>query len=195
MKIGIDIDNVVADLTKGFCDYYNAVHGGNIKVEDFEGYYLASFLPIKKEEEYPLWKKYHDSEHFNEMKLLENAKAVIDVLKKEHELVFITARHSEWKEKTIKFIRKHFPEDNFKILFSGDEYKSGKGKREICVEEGINLIIEDHHEKSKEYASNGIKVILIGQPWNKKVEHENVIKVDNWNQVHEIIKNIGELKK
>ncbi|MFH1711482.1 MAG: hypothetical protein ABH840_04180 [Nanoarchaeota archaeon] len=191
MKIGIDIDNVVVDLSKGFCDFYNLSNGKGIKLDDFEGYYLTSFLPIKKEEEYTLWKKYHDSDYFDEMGLLENAKGVIDMLKREHELVFITARHPEWKDKTIKFFQKHFPEDDFEILFSGDEYQNGKGKKEICDERGINLIIEDHHEKSKEYASEGIKVLLMSMPWNKSVEHENIIKINNWNQVPGIIKNIG----
>jgi len=191
MKIGIDIDNVVADLSKGFCDFYNLSNDKCINLEDFEGYYLTSVLPIKKEEEYPLWKTYHDSDHFDNMGLLENAKEIIDLLKKENELVFITARHPEWKEKTVQFIRKHFPEDNFEIVFSGDIYQTGKGKGEICSEKGINLIIEDHHEKSKEYASQGIRVILIEQPWNKSVEHERIIKVSNWNQVLEIIKKIS----
>jgi uncharacterized HAD superfamily protein len=186
MKIGVDIDNTLADLNNGFCLWYNKKYGGNLCSEDFQEYWLRKVIPIKKEEEYSYWKEYHDSDFFDEMNLVENAKKVIDLLKSQNEIVFITARHAEWKQKTLNFIKAHFPEDNFEVIFTGDVY-GGKNKDEICRERGISIIIEDHHEKSLDYAKNGIKVILLEMPWNKKIEHENIIRIKNWAEVPKII--------
>lgn len=186
MKIGIDIDNTLAALAEGFSEYYKSKYGREIKMEEFEKYWLADVLGIPKEREYPLWKEYYDSNFFEEIGVMENAKKVINFLKEKNEIIFITARHLDWREKTLKFIKKHFPTDNFRIIFSGDVY-GGLTKDKICEDLGISLIIEDHHEKSLDYANNGMKVILFERPWNRKVRHENITKISNWNEIPGIL--------
>ncbi|MBU3912539.1 MAG: hypothetical protein KKE50_00445, partial [Nanoarchaeota archaeon] len=161
----------------------------------------------------------------------DGAKEVINTLKQKNKIIFITSRHLEWKQKTLDFIKKHFPADNvrkvnctlqcadsceqlsfsehpenpkqtapfkvrytqgfldFQIIFSGDVY-GGKCKEEICRELDIPVIIEDHHEKSIDYANAGIKVILFNRPWNKKLSHENITRVKNWGEILEEIEKL-----
>lgn len=185
MKIGVDIDNVLAKLQEGFCEYYKRKYGKELRMEDCEGYWLSKILLIPPEQEYPLWKEYHDSDLFGDMEIMDGAKEVIDSLKNKHEFIFITARNLGWKQKTLEFMKKFFPEDNFQIIFSGDVYGEGKRKGEICKELGISLIIEDHHEKSLEYANGGMDVILFERPWNKKVVHEKITRASNWKEIGE----------
>jgi len=188
MKIGIDVDNVVVDLNKGFIDFYNSNFDKNISMDDFkEHYYLSDLFGISRDEEWDLWNSYHNSELFDEMSFVEGVKAAIDFLKAKHELFFITARHLSWKDKTDKLFEKHFGDVN--LIFSGDVY-GGRQKDEICEENGIKILVEDHPTHSLDYAKKGIKILLFDRPWNKKVEHENIIRVKNWEEILERIKNI-----
>lgn len=189
MKIGVDIDNTIAALMEGFCDYYEMKYGRKMNVEDFDKYWLCEVLDIKKEEEYPLWKEYYDSDLFGEMELIENVREVIEFLKKDNEIIFITARNLDWKQKTLDFMEKHFPGHEFRILFSGDVY-GGITKDKICGDLGISVIIEDHHEKSLDYAKAGMKVILLEQPWNRKIGHDNIIRIKNWKEVPGVLERI-----
>ncbi|MBU3912602.1 MAG: hypothetical protein KKE50_00770, partial [Nanoarchaeota archaeon] len=152
MKIGVDIDNTLVALQEGFCKFYKLKYNGYLSVDDCEKYWLSEVLNIPKEKEYPLWKEYHDSDLFDEIDFMDGAKEVINTLKQKNKIIFITSRHLEWKQKTLDFIKKHFPADNFQIIFSGDVY-GGKCKEEICRELDIPVIIEDHHEKSIDYAN------------------------------------------
>ena len=193
MKIGIDVDNVVADLNRGFCEFYNRGGSGEICSEDFKGYYLYTFLPLGRSEELSLWDEYHDSELFDEMPTVEFSKEILNILKSQHELSFITARHPNWKNKTSSFFRKHFPGDDFKIIYSGEVYGDHESKDKICGDLGINILIEDHPTKCIEYANAGIKILLLEKPWNRDCqEHENIIRVKDWNEILERIKELEE---
>ncbi len=188
MKLGIDVDNVVVDLHKGFFDFYNSNFSPPMNFNAFEDYYLRTFLELTKEEELALWNEYHDSAFFDKVPFIEGARDAIEFLRRENELFFITARHSSWKEKTNRFFRDNFGEVN--IIFSGDVY-GGQSKDVICSNLGVNILIEDHKEHSKEYAEKGIKILLLDKPWNKGVEHENITRVYTW---QEILTKLGEMK-
>lgn len=190
MKIGIDLDNVVVELTNGFCGFYSSKFGKKLSIEDCGAYLLSEILGISREEELSLWEEYYSSDLFDEMKFIEGGKEAIEILKKEHSLFFITARNLAWKEKTENFFKEHFGEVN--LIFSGEVY-GGKTKDEICGENDINILVEDHLEHSLGYAEKGIKVLLLDQPWNRDGEgHENITRVKTW---EEILEKICEVKK
>ncbi len=196
MKIGIDIDNVVVKLTEGFCNYYNLKNLEKLDFENLKGYYLCDSLPITREEEHSLWHEYHDSDNFDDIGFVGNAKEVINLLKLNHKLFFITARHPGWEEKTRRFFSKHFPEDHFNIIFSGEVYGGAMSKDEICNNRGIKLIIEDHNEKGLDYAKRGIQVLLLSMPWNKNCEeHEKLTRVKDWNEILEKIEEFEQGEK
>ncbi|MAH49386.1 hypothetical protein CMI37_26415 [Candidatus Pacearchaeota archaeon] len=188
MKIGVDIDGVVARFLEGFVNFYNDVYGGDLSEEDFEKFSVAHTLNVSSEESERLRKEFYDSDFFDSINLVGGAEESINGLSQNHELVFITARHPYHEEKTMKFFEKHFPDGNFRILFSGD-YSGGKAKHQICEELGIKVLIEDG-EHSQNYAENGIKVILLDKPWNQDCEHENIVRVKNWD---EILSKVGDV--
>jgi 5'(3')-deoxyribonucleotidase len=39
MRLGIDLDGVVADFTAGWMRFYNAAHGTDLKVEDSQNWH------------------------------------------------------------------------------------------------------------------------------------------------------------
>ncbi len=50
-------------------------------------------------------------------------------------------------------------------------------------------MIEDTKEHSELCAKDGIKTFLLDKPWNQHcVEHENIIRVKDWNEILERLK-------
>jgi len=51
-------------------------------------------------------------------------------------------------------------------------------------------VIEDNQDYALSVAQKGIKVLLLNQPWNANFEaHENMKKVNNWEEILRFISN------
>lgn len=188
-KIGIDIDEVIVEFIEGFLDYINLKNKTSFGREEITDYHLWN-TPIhsSKEESIREAMEFQNSEFFDKINLVENAKESLTELFESYEIFFITSRPEEIKDKTFNFLKKHFPENSFNIVHSGEIFK-GKTKAEICKSLGILEMIEDNADYALNCAENGIKTFILDKPWNQNfVEHENIIKVKNWNEILEKIK-------
>lgn len=191
MKIGVDIDDVIVNFNKGFLDFYNAKFNTNFCLEDLHTWRLDKALGISLDKAVLHVEEFFNSENFHQMIFLENAKESLQDLLDFHEIFFITARQKEVKEQTEKFFESHFPEKDYNLLFSGGEvWSEGKSKDEICEELKIPLLIEDRKEYAFNAAQKGIKVLLLDKPWNQGVEHENIMRVNDWKEILEKIRGL-----
>src|SRR3989344_6919744 len=131
MKIGIDIDGVIADFVKKFLDFYNKKTGNNLSVKDWITYNFWDFIPMAKEEGKKLMDEFYSLEDFDEIPLIEGSKEVIHELAKQNQIYIITARPLRWGEKTKKFFNRHFPGKQISLIHSRDENDRTIYKREI----------------------------------------------------------------
>ena len=195
MKIGIDIDEVVAEFVKGYLKKYTEKYEKSFDFEKIFSYNLWESLNITKEEAIKLADEFYDSEHFENIGLVSGAKESITKLSKDNELIFITSRPIKLKNITENFIKNNFKELLFRILFSNDFFQQGNlSKGEICQQENIDFLIEDNKDYSISCAEKGIKVILFDKPWNRNFEHENVTRVSGWEETLEVLK-LNEFKE
>jgi uncharacterized HAD superfamily protein len=186
MKIGIDIDDVVVEFVKGFCEFFNKLKNTNYVFEDVYTYNLKKLVNISKEEEINLIKDFNKSEKFFNLDFVKGAKENIFDLEEKNKIFFITSRPLEIEKITNDFFERNFPKNNFEIHFSCEKWGNGEGKTkgEICLDLGIEVIIEDNEKFALECAEKGIKSFLLDKPWNQDyVKHENIIKVKNWKEL------------
>lgn len=69
-------------------------------------------------------------------------------------------------------------------------FTEGKGKSDICIENGIDVFIEDSAKNALDLADHGIKVILYSTEYNSSLQREGIIRCDNWNRIIEAIDRI-----
>lgn len=192
MKIGVDIDEVLAEYIESVITFFNKKTGRSLKKEDFKTYNFWETWGGTREEAIKLTEDFFNSELFDLIEPIKDSKEAINNLFKNHEIFFITSRPFRWKEKTEKWIIKHINE-NPKIIFSSDFHTGqGKTKSRICKEHGIDLIMEDNGKYATECAEEDIPSILFNKPWNQGVSHNNLIRVNNWK---EALKEIEDLSK
>jgi uncharacterized HAD superfamily protein len=187
MKIGIDIDEVIAEFLESFLDFYNLKYNGNFKKEDFKDYKFEEILGGTPDKTNELIQEHG---YCGEIRLVEGALAAVNELSRKHELIVLTARHPMFKDKTEDFLAQHFGNIFSQILYTGEVFqKYGTTKSDLCRELGIDIIIEDNKLFSKECAEKGIRVLLFDKPWNQVYEeHKNINRVKNWKEILEKIK-------
>jgi uncharacterized HAD superfamily protein len=181
MKVGVDIDDVVVDFMGGFLEFCNLKLNKSLCLDDWGSYFLYDVYGVSKQKELEIVEEFHNSDRFEKLGLIGGAKEGVGVLQKNHKLILITSRKPIFKEMTREFIKKHFGEGCFEIFHSinPDEVKDMK-KSDICVNENVDLLIEDNQGYALEVAQQGITVLLLDKPWNKNVEHENIRRVEDW---------------
>ena len=185
MKIAIDIDDVLCETVKYFIRIIE-MEGIIRKFDDFENYNFWEVCNIPKERAIGLCNKISPEESLGEIELVDGAREGIKQISKICEICFITSRPLRCKEHTINFLKKRFGILNPNVLFSSDFYNGENLKKsDICKKGGIELIIEDQELISLNCAENGIRVLLLDKPWNKNVNHKNIIRCENWEKIIE----------
>ncbi|MGV8151834.1 MAG: 5' nucleotidase, NT5C type [Candidatus Nanoarchaeia archaeon] len=196
MKIGFDFDDVIVDFFPTFLDFYNQKYNKKFKIEDITSFYLWEIgIGKNKEESIALIDEFYDSFYFNKIPLRTGAKKGINnILGKGHEIYTITSRPKRFDEKTKISIDNFFSKSHLKLLYSSGMHNKENGtKAEICKNLGIEIIVEDAPKYALECAGEGIKVLLMDRPWNKKLK-KGITRVYNWGQIVEKI-NIFSNKK
>ncbi|WP_054696164.1 5' nucleotidase, NT5C type [Syntrophomonas palmitatica] len=62
-------------------------------------------------------------------------------------------------------------------------------KLEVCLQNGIQIMIEDHHQLAEEIAQT-MPVILFDYPYNRHLESDNIIRVQTWAEVKSWVKRL-----
>ncbi|NIG52230.1 5'(3')-deoxyribonucleotidase [Chitinophaga sp. Cy-1792] len=165
-RIAIDMDNVMADLTRQMIDLYEQKHGVRVAYESLNGHPDGGGFPIEGETHQFI----HQPGFFRNLPVMEDSQEVIRALMEQHE-VFIVSAATEFplslKEK-IDWLAEHFPFISWKNIV-------------LC---GSKTIIEadymiDDHDKNLRYFKG--EPILFSAPHN--INLTDYKRVNNWKEV------------
>ncbi len=199
MKIGIDIDDttvLTVDSMIKYADIYdtkvlkrNGINGNLGLIKD--RYYLQALYGWTQEEKFAFFDLYYKN-ILEECTIMKNANKIIQKLKEEgHEIYFITARLDNIKNCNTEQITKDALEKNDipydKLIINASD------KLKVCMEENIELFIEDSYDTCRKLTDNNIKSILMTTKMNEKIEDNDITRVNNWDEIYiEIQKYINE---
>ena len=194
MKIGIDIDDTTFVTVKSmlkYADKFELERTGKVNKDSFglikDRYYLKALYKWDDETKYAFFNKYYKN-ILEECTLMKDADSTLQKLKSEgDEINFVTARLMDIDgcetEKITKESLKKFniPYDNLNLHVI-DKVKFFK-------ENNIDICIEDSYETCSRLQSLGIKSILMTTKMNEKIDTKDVVRVNNWNEIYDIIEN------
>lgn len=195
LKIGIDIDNVIADSYPAFLSKFNEVFATQIKYEEiFDFYYLEKHAGISHVET----KKFIDRLLVDEEIQLnippfkDVQKILSNWIKAGHKIHYITSRPHTTRDLTYKWLAKHgfllsgTTLDLFNASQHFDKHRKEimEYKKTVAQKKGVELFIED----SKEIAETmEITVLLLDRPWNKGKLPKNVKRVKDWQEIDQYV--------
>lgn len=188
LNICIDIDGTITD-PYSWLYIANKYFNKNITIDKVTEYEIDKVMGITREEYDDFYNKNKFEMHNEEIKLRENAREIIEELIKMNNIYFVTAREKDLKIITYSYLKKNnIPYDEVFVL--GTSYKVNMAKQLNC-----DVFIEDSYANALQLSENGFKVLLIDTNYNRKALNKNIIKVLDWNEIYEIIKEIPLHKK
>ena len=189
MKIGIDIDNCISNfddtLLKEYLKHDKELRNTGIINGNAESIRRGMFDWTEKEEN-----EFYNSniENFaKELKPLEDSSYYINKLMEDgHEIYIISGRNNgeytnPWKL-TEKWLNKYSVVYDKLILT--DTYDK-HAKTVACLENNVDLMIEDNIKISLDLVSNGIKVLTMNTRYNQK--EKTLDRVSKWKEIYERI--------
>lgn len=148
MRIGVDVDLTVVDITGDWVNYLNEKSGKSYSLDELrQDYDITRHYP-EVENPFEFWSRldlYDNAEPFWD------AKVVLSELALQNEIVFISkviGHHGHSKE---KFINKHFPYNK------GIVFTDNKGLV------NVDMIVDDRFEFLNQFPENVIKVLMKSQ--------------------------------
>jgi len=194
MRIGLDIDNVIADFNNGVLNAYlehdKTLRNNGIVNKKAKYIRFGMFDWSKKEEEDFF---YNNIEKIvSNLKVIDEAKEYIDKLKSDgNEIILITGRDNgdyiNARDMTEKWLNKN--SIYYDELVLTDAYSENKfSKVKECKEYNIDVMVDDSRSICRELKNAGVKVYMMDTRFNKDIT--DIDRVYNWKEIYTKIKSM-----
>lgn len=186
--IAVDIDDVLAHHAEAMVAYSNRTFGPGHSYDTYTEHWSV-FWGVDKDETSRRALEYHLTDDMIGYKARDHAKEVLLELKKNYDLVVVTARRQEVVSVTKEWLDTWFPDIFDSIYHVGiwDVIRDDSHvltKADMCAELGVSYLIDDQIKHCNGAADIGVEAILFGDyPWQLDVLHENVHRCHDWQAV------------
>lgn len=197
MRLGFDLDGVVVNFQQGISDHLKEEFGIEWEESDFTEFWIEDtvFDPDnekrnRKIQESCVRTMFEDMYQYKVPPYKDAVKAIKQLKKGGNTIHFITARHTEHRYETAKWLRK------YKIPFDSlNHVGSDRDEGDHTVEKGmigralnLDFYIDDeerHLESMIRYKKRWRKgLVLLDKPWNSAyIDGSKFIRLKNWKEV------------
>ena len=199
MNIGVDVDGVLVDM-EGYqlrtgTEYFKKKYGKD--VVDPKGYDIEDIFDCTHKEREKFWLKYIWAYCLKEPIFPYAAETLTKLHEKGHNIVIITSRaHTTEKGLTgwvfrkmlLRWLKKNGVYYD-KIVYC-TEKNSGEDKRRVCLEENIDVMIDDKPENLNAIMDN-LKVMCYPAVWNEDIDEKRYIRVNDWSEIYNVIDSVN----
>jgi uncharacterized HAD superfamily protein len=191
MKIGIDIDEVLADQLSSLIRFHNDSFGTTLARDHFRSSKFWETWGGTREEAIRKVYDFYQTPYFRDIQPVDGSKEAVGRLSRDHELHLVTGRQNDIATLTQDWIRRHFPNRFSGIHFANHYSNNGfpQSKAEICDALGIEFLIEDTLDYALECARPNRKILLLDYPWNQTNDlPEGIHRVHSWKGVLDFLR-------
>jgi len=187
MRIGLDIDNVIADLDKTYLEEFlkEDKNKRNKGIVNKEAEHITKGMFDWSKEEIEKFVSDNMDNMGKKFKVIPYAKYYINKLKRDgHKIYLLTHRKNKyWKDP--KNITKQWLE-KCQIYYDKLIFTKTSNKSEECIENEIEIIFDDSISNCKNLIKAKIPTYLVKTRYNEKYnEGLNIVK--NWKEIYETI--------
>jgi uncharacterized HAD superfamily protein len=181
MKIGIDIDDVLADSLPYYTRAFNQRFGLQIDLADAAWRILDRFPWIPRQEAHDFFSELIEAGFFSSRPLLPGAKEAVESLAEDgHRLFIITGRSPADEPITRSWLTHVGLLSRFEAVMHKAREPVGRHKSGVASELQLDVFIEDELAVATAVAETAIPVLLFDHPWNQGLLPGNVCRVRSW---------------
>lgn len=180
MRIGVDIDGVVADTFPLLVRELNAYFQVNLALQDIYDYNIFKVYGLNEGE---MLAFLHDREQalMEGPALKDGAGEYLGILSQKHNIYLVSARYEKYRSQTEKWLQKHaIPYHDLILLGSHD-------KREVCRQISVAVFIEDSLKNAHQLSSCGVPVLLFDAPYNQGKLPSLVRRCSSWEEIFQVL--------
>ena len=175
LKIGIDIDGVLADIVRPMLPLLARECGRAVTHEDIICYSFREALNIPEERVAALMEEVVAAGYFEAAPPVAGAVEAM-VLLRHHRIWLVTSRPERVRNETIRWLARHGVPYH-ELLFKPATAKAANG-------DGFDLFVEDNLDTALVLSGEGIPVLLFDWPWNQHPTlPDNVQRVRDWQEI------------
>ncbi len=198
MKIGVDLDDVVAECAIPYLRKFAAEFRVQLPDEEI-GWQTLDKLDVPDADKARFRVRTYDSRFFADLEPYEDCPVVLERMANAgHDLYFITARAEKRRVITETWLREKGLLDYAKAVhlrppFDMDDAAVPRGRYDptasarykvrLAQELDLDRFCEDDRVISRSLAEAGTRVWLFDHPWNRDVEHPNIERVHGWTEI------------
>jgi uncharacterized protein len=195
MNIGIDIDNTITHTRELILDYVQIFARENdlITKVDLNHYSLERSLSWDTDLIIRFLSTYL-TDIYQHVAPKPHALDVIRALHQHHSIILITSRNQRdqiIKSVTLEWLSRNQVEYD-KLIMNNTANMHHFSKLESCLDNNIDVMIEDHHDLSLEL-SGFMPVVMFDYPYNTHLKANNITRVRNWLEVKTVIDDMESL--
>ena len=192
MRLGIDIDNVISNFNEELLNEY-IKHDKELRntgiINKNADYIRRGMFDWTEDEEKSFYSN-NIERIVKQLKVKDGAKEYIDKLKADGHIIYIITGRDNGEYSDPYNMTKKWLDNNYifydKLILT-NAYKNDKhGKTEKCLENDIDIMIDDSIHICQDCIENNITTLLMDTPYNKQV---NIPRVYNWKELYEFICN------
>lgn len=191
MRIGIDLDDVLADSLPYFTQAFNRRFGLDIQLGDAAWRIADRFPHIPRQEADDFFTKLIADGFFSSRPLFPGAKEAVEALTEDgHRLYIITGRSPQEEPITRRWLAHVGMASHFEAVLHRTREPVGHHKSSAASELQLDLFIEDEPVVARAVSEAAIPVLLFDRPWNQDPLPDNIRRVRSW---HEALTQIADL--
>jgi len=188
LRIGIDVDDVLAESLPGYLEAFRRRFGHDVKLEDAAWEIFRRYPEISAAQMWGFFSELEASDFLGTRPVYPEAANAMRTLAAEgHRLFVVTGRLSQHQEHTRRMLQRAGLLELFEELVHRDGEPSAEYKPRIVRELKLDLLIEDELHVALAAAEVPIPVLLFDRPWNRADLSPGITRVTDWDQVLRLI--------
>jgi len=182
LRIGVDVDDVLAESLPGYLEAFRRYFGRDVKIEDAAWEIFRRYPDISATQMWGFFAELEATDFLGTRPLYPEAVSAMRTLADAgHRLFVVTGRLSTHRDHTRRLMQKAGIAGLFEELVHRDGEAAAEYKPRVVRERRLDLLIEDELHVAVATALVPVPVLLFDRPWNQGELPQGVTRVTNWN--------------
>jgi len=188
LRIGIDVDDVLAESLPGYLEAFRQRFGHEVKIEEAAWEIFRRYPEISATQMWGFFSELEASDFLGTRPLYPEAVEAVRTLSASgHRLFVVTGRLSQHREHTRRLLERAGLLGVFEELVHRDGEPAPEYKTRMVRELRLDLLIEDELHVALAAAAVPIPILLFDRPWNQGELPVGITRVTDWSQVLHLI--------
>lgn len=188
LRIGIDVDDVLAESLPGYLEAFRRRFGHEVRIEEAAWEIFRRYPEIPAAQMWGFFGELEASDFLGTRPVYPEAvKAVKALAADGHRLFVVTGRLTQHREHTRRLLERAGLVGLFEELVHREGEASAAYKPRIVREMKLDLLIEDELHIALAAADVPIPVLLFDRPWNQAELPPGISRVSDWDHALRVV--------